>query len=836
MKILGRETVGAQQTAVEETGPASTSQATSHPLDPLRTQGQQAIGQRSLRTLGDLISTAREAHEEVISRWEQRLAAKPLVPRTLAAMIPPSERSIEIDFRMVEQELKDIPRSRRAEATRNMPLIIQDRINKGYELWKGIQEGTIHRNATPEDVRNLMTFLMAKAMEKGPGFSEGAFSIEDPEHKLKNFLTSCPEVYHRRSSHITEFQQASGGGHFGIDLPLPYGNRTLLFGEMTGLGLLRDRLFLKMETSGCRLFNFGANRSEAPVRDRPLRWRDAGQFLSHASGYLKTFLRKRSRGFLFANSSESRKERIPTEVSNSFKKLISQLRQDGKTELADTLERDNPLSSSRGIRTIVYNIGQALQDPLIDENTENLLKKFIAHLEFRYDHLDVRIGQEIVLNRDEIVESEPGTQEDRASTERLARSIMKEAFASLLAVRNPKKPSQHDVVDFLRHLTRLSLTTARKIVDVDDYSSIYHEAIEDTLRLASEEQKERLKLVLSSPPFRRMFQAVNETLMNPPEISENKTEWETSGSTISKMYALVDMLYEKSGVQVPNEKPDKRSLNLLKLVGTIAANTGINVATNISGIKYARLREYENQLLGFRSLEDIRKDIGENIFILGEPISSMLPSERPINLEGIKSKIHSELKKDLANEEGESNSEDILQSLNRWFIADFERPPGYVVNGQHFGGNLPSGTPDEVRRRELQRFIDAVGGLEKAKQIARVSHQGAFGIFREAIKSQVGDELAPRLLGHMGHQLITSEDGTARPSQERIITVDQEGIHISFKFASQLSSYVEPYNLGEHLSLDFTIVAPGSKNPDIRIDRCDFLYSASPSEETTQTA
>ncbi|MEJ5301214.1 MAG: hypothetical protein WHS38_09525 [Thermodesulforhabdaceae bacterium] len=799
------------QTAVGESstrGPASTSQAPP-PLEQLGTQGQQAIGRRKIQTM----ATAREAHERVVRLWEERLPARSPVPRTFGAVIPPSKRFIEIDFRMVEQELKDIPRSRRAEATRNMPLIIQDRINKGYELWKGIQEGTIHRNATPEDVRNLMTFLMAKAMEKGPGFSEGAFSIEDPEHKLKNFLTSCPDS--RISSHITEFQQASEGGHFRrIDLPLPYGNRTLLFGEMTGLG---DRLFLKMETGGSRLFNFGANRSEAPVRDRPLRWRDVGQFLSHARGYIGTHLREFS-DFLFANSSESRKERIPTEVSKSFRRLISQFRQEGKTQLADTLERDNPLSSSRGIRTIVANIDEALKNPSIDQKTMDLLKQFENHLKLRYDHLDVRIGQEIVLNEDEIVEGEAGTQEDRASTERLARSIMKEALASLLAVRNPQKPSQHDVVDFLRHLTRLSLATERK-GDAPTLGEIYAEAVDYALKLTSEEQKKQLKLLLSSHPFGRMRQAFTEMLLNPPDISENETAWAASASTIRRMHTIIELLCQTIDVSDSREKLDKK---YLELIGTIATNTGINVSASISGSEYyAHLRKYSHQLLSFRRLEDIRRDIGENIFILGEPISSMFPPERTINLEDIKSKIHSKLKEDLTNGEGEINSKDILQSLNQSFIRDFERPSGYVVNGQHFGG-IPSEIAPEIRRRELQRFIDAVGGLETAKQIARVAHQEAFGIFRDAIKLQVGDELVPFLFPHSEYQ------EKFHRLQEKIITMDQEGIHISLKFSYQLSLYSEPYNLGEHLSLDFTIVAPGSDKPDIRIDRCDFLYSASP--------
>jgi|YelNatPaOPRAMG01_1025707.scaffolds.fasta_scaffold19906_2 hypothetical protein len=811
----------ASQPSMEQAGSAVSSvhpQVDGSRLAQARTEGQQAISHRSLRTLGNVISSAKASYDALMNLWQTRLPSRPLMPRTFGTIIPPSQRSAEIDARMVEHEIKQLPRSRRREAAREMPLIIQQRINRGFEILRHIQSGTISTPASPDDVRDLMTFLMAKAMEKGDGFSEGAFSIEDPDQRLKNFLTSCPGVYHRRSSHIKDFQNSPQGGHFGIDLHLPYGNRTLLFGEMAGLGLPENRIFLKMEKHGCRLFNFAGNREERNIADRPLRLRhDIPQFLNHAMGYLRTLMRNISGGRLFANTSESRKERIPTDVANKFKSIVSRLQQEGKTELVNRLTSNNPLSSSQGLRTIFSNITTILIDPSVDDGTKSLLRELQSQLMFKYDHLDVRIGNEIVLDRDEIVEGSPGSADDEASTKRMARSILQEAITSLLEVSNPEELTANHIRNFFRLLSKAAITTDRKI---DIGAHLYENALREILSYASEAQKEHLKNLISSPPFKKMAMAVRFKLMNPTEIEESAQAEQASARVVSRMSRILTGISETLNVEIPEDIPPQLNLSDIEselgFIETLSTNIGINVSSSSQAFSYI-------EHLGLKSLEEIRRHIGENIFVVGDPISSWFNPET-VNHEAIESRILQALTEDLINnrETPRVPGLDDNAGLFDAFVVDFHRNT-YSVNGEPFGGELSgSSSLEDIDKRlsELERFIHAVGGLDKAKHIARVAHQGAFGILDNALLEDEG--FKPLLIDRE----VGFYPAPGETVGQRSITVDERGIHISFRLASQ--QYGGDYDLGRHRAIDFTIVNAGSDHPEIILDKWDVLFSASP--------
>ncbi|MDY0239227.1 MAG: hypothetical protein RBR31_01360, partial [Bacteroidales bacterium] len=192
----------------------------------IQQQGRQVTGQQPLKSLGPTISTSAQALQQATAQWQRTLPPQGSMPKTIGVTMPPSGQTVQLDGKMVEHEINALPENQRQDAVRDMPRVLQERVDSGHRVWAGVSNGTLQGPASMEDVRDLMTFLLAKGMEKGDGFSEGAFNISDPDHRLRNFLDSSPEVYQRPSSHIEGFQQAPGGSHRGIDVggnvTLPY--------------------------------------------------------------------------------------------------------------------------------------------------------------------------------------------------------------------------------------------------------------------------------------------------------------------------------------------------------------------------------------------------------------------------------------------------------------------------------------------------------------------------------------------------------------------------------------------------------------------------------------
>lgn len=390
--------------------PQSSSPVSSSRISQLRDRGSQEIGSQSLSGLR--VTTDDQSVQQATVRLQGTAPRQAVLPRTIDVTIPPNGVHVQMEGRMVEHEMSSLPRDQRQQAIQNVAQTLSTRVQNGYDVWREVSAGTKQGPATQEEIRDLMTFLMANSLQKGPGFSEGAFNVEDPGHRLRNFLDSSPEVYQRPSSHIEGFQQAGGGSHRGIDVTggvhLPYGKATVLYGAMSDgvQGLQGDRLFLKMEEHGCRLSSHWTPNRDTNMRpDRPARLGDVGQFLGHAMGFFRTVLRGLSGGRLFPNATDSRKERIPSDVERGFKNMLKGLDDGGQAAVADILRRNTPLATSQGIRVMVTNLDHALGQELEPE-TRTQLQRFRDSLALRFDHLDVRIGNEVVLNQSEL--SPPG--------------------------------------------------------------------------------------------------------------------------------------------------------------------------------------------------------------------------------------------------------------------------------------------------------------------------------------------------------------------------------------------------------------------------------------------
>jgi len=129
---------------------------------------------------------------------------------------------------------------------------------EGKKLYQAILENKITPRANEKDIAALTWFLMRLAIDKGQGHEEGAFSIEDKNNCLYNYLLSAEGTGDRPSSHYigrspkwtgaTKFvMQASA--HKGVDVisePLPNRKRHILFGKVDAPhgGSL---LFIKLE-------------------------------------------------------------------------------------------------------------------------------------------------------------------------------------------------------------------------------------------------------------------------------------------------------------------------------------------------------------------------------------------------------------------------------------------------------------------------------------------------------------------------------------------------------------------------------------------------------------
>lgn len=272
---------------------------------------------------------------------------------------------------------------------------IQEKITRGHALYQSITTGQAETPATLRNVTDLCFFLQAKGESLKGNFSQGAFSIPDPGCRVRTFLDSCPQAYQRLSSHIGDFQGTAGGKHRGIDCEgsataldtfMPYGKGSLLYGSLAQSEerqMPEDRLWLKMESHGAWLTS-AKNGSDADGPHRHGTVHDVGAFIGHSLSFLET----RGQG----SAAGTFKERIPDRVKNEYRALREGMPEDIKT----ILDRNDPTNESKGIRVMVRNAADAVaRDP--GEPARGRLEAFLTSVRERYDHTNVRIGNEVIL-------------------------------------------------------------------------------------------------------------------------------------------------------------------------------------------------------------------------------------------------------------------------------------------------------------------------------------------------------------------------------------------------------------------------------------------------------
>jgi hypothetical protein len=333
---------------------------------------------------------------EKFCNWVTR--RKPVPQQKLTFLMPgTNSETVELNSSILP---KRMPKSMTIE---QLTAKIQNKINSGYELLQAIHSDSLNgSHCTVEDMTNIMFFLQAKGEAKVGNFSQGSFSIPDPDNKIRDFLDTCKQAYQRTSSHVNDFQKMAGGKHRGIDAYgsnkhsdtlLPHGMKTLLYGTMTQneeMQMPANRLWLKIESHGAWLTSPKGSR-DVPGPGRTMNRHDTMAMAGHSVSFLET----RGKGSLAG----SFKERIPSSVKNDYRAMLEL----APTEIQDILNKNNPTGKAMGIRVMVRNVENALEQvPLDKPELSKSMMNFLDTIHRNYSDLDIRIGNEVILSDSEL--------------------------------------------------------------------------------------------------------------------------------------------------------------------------------------------------------------------------------------------------------------------------------------------------------------------------------------------------------------------------------------------------------------------------------------------------
>src|SRR5262245_36012019 len=168
---------------------------------------------------------------------------------------------------------------------------LQAKVTHGQQIIADLHNGNVPNPNPPQaqDVADCLWYLYTLAEHvNNQAIPEGALNIHDPGNRIRNYFDSCPaEVYQRSSSHVDEkggFQSMQGGVHRGIDLAsgvgwhtqLPNGYAHVMYGRLgtdnthPGIAMPHERLFIKLESHGCRYNTLWTRDPQGPA-DRPAR-------------------------------------------------------------------------------------------------------------------------------------------------------------------------------------------------------------------------------------------------------------------------------------------------------------------------------------------------------------------------------------------------------------------------------------------------------------------------------------------------------------------------------------------------------------------------------------
>jgi hypothetical protein len=320
---------------------------------------------------------------------------------------------------------------------------IRAKILDGEQLYRQIMADKPPQ-ATKQNAALLMWYLQALASSKanvssgnpegGPAlFKEGALTIEDPDHRLEEYLQSF-NTYRRSSSHLDEYQKIPKCETYGLDLrgvEMPNGRRTVMFARLPStreapngpnLGE-KSLLFLKMEPHGCRGLSFQGTGEKTGVWQGIKRFfSNIGDFIGHACGWLDSVWQRKGEGAVIG---QNNRERIDKAVREPYKNLLEaiqsriaspnhrhpQAAQTLLTTLAELLDDPDRWRKIGGVHFMLDKLNRAqtiLDDfPLDDhqssrEYVQQCLTNARNGLWNQGDHHELRFGREVILLQNEM--------------------------------------------------------------------------------------------------------------------------------------------------------------------------------------------------------------------------------------------------------------------------------------------------------------------------------------------------------------------------------------------------------------------------------------------------
>jgi len=295
---------------------------------------------------------------------------------------------------------------------------VQTKVNQGRELLRNILHGNLPPQ-TPENVASLMWFFQALGSSKASlssgsddvqaMYKAGALMLEDPDGRLEAWLNAA-DSYSRSSSHLHGFQSA--GDQFkprGVDVrgvETPHDRRTILFQALPRENQVRPgaphtgyrrMLFIKMEEHGCRGLSFEGHHTGFFGKLKNF-FNNIGDFFGHAFGFTQSL---RQRHGLAAVVGQDNRERIPSGVKTQYKTIMTNMT--NYPQFADRLRRGNPLDDSGGLRQMKLNLEALWEEAGLDQNA--LAVALLDSINQR-DHLDLRIGNEVIFTTEELPQAQ----------------------------------------------------------------------------------------------------------------------------------------------------------------------------------------------------------------------------------------------------------------------------------------------------------------------------------------------------------------------------------------------------------------------------------------------
>lgn len=253
-----------------------------------------------------------------------------------------------------------------------------------------------------ENIRALIWFYYALALEKGQSFSDGTFSIQDTTGEVYAYLRNNPAAYGRISTHFTQYLKSSSLSaedkkQFGLNISgLPDNKKTLLFGKISAdQGLF----FIKPESDGVKHIAETVKHGFSLVRAQLRKIAPAVQtkalvyYKGAKTPRIAAFSRLLSGCFGTDDAPTSRKERVPLDERIKFGKLLYALRK--YTAMSDAAIAGHISKASIYGISYMYQEAQMLLEACIYASI--LITPFIKELERRYDYLNLRFGREVIL-------------------------------------------------------------------------------------------------------------------------------------------------------------------------------------------------------------------------------------------------------------------------------------------------------------------------------------------------------------------------------------------------------------------------------------------------------